>query len=777
MPTAPTYGPQRANIAAVPGVRQDANRTPQEYGAGFGQNIQQFGSLMEQVHAERKRVEAQNSSAMFGLEVDALAKEVQQKFPGIKATDGRVYYNEKLAEIESKHRPQDPLAQQKFDEAATITKGRYANEMGAWGTTQAIETANAADDAEFVLERDNAVRLAPVTGDPVAKMLGDTAYSKALQARQRKLERMGMPKESIDANLAAARNEIHSQVVNDYISRGDFAGAKTWFDKYKHTLAPKSESELDSKINDGYAFTKANAVVQDVFNKYLVKAENQFARLPYEQMMQEIATDPSLPEKARDDALRVFSQRRTRHDEAIKTAIEDGYKRARAVIDAAREGHNTGNVSGSFAAWKTQNRVIWDNLSDTQRDNLEKSAAQEAPIVTDGKVFAAAMEMARCGQNFWDVEGATTKLSKDHITLLERVKTARGSAEDQAWQSAKRVIEMMKGSGVSDSKADKMIPSLYTKMLNDKTMTDAGVLYKWAMDNKGETRIVYDIQLDDMDVARARTIKAAEDGVDSSIEAAESLFRNATPWSKLTVRQTNPKVDELMSYLVASSGKSWPELQNAAMRLDARNTPRTALERDRVAWNLAVELMKKPTDLGIKSVAGSPYTREEVRNIAEGLGGVVPKSVDTGPYVADPEQRQQIKNLEARLAAQRSRPATTKPKQSARQQNSNSADNGGNDGLPEDADYAAFRKQERERVMSELEEKDREAARERARAYFDKEFFNSRGEFVDRRDARRDIVEHLEKIQAKWKDDVTYTAYADELARLLTEARRAGNSF
>lgn len=660
MPQAPVYGGQKANITAIPGVRQDANRTAQEYGAGFGENVQQFSSLMENVYAEKKRVEAQNSSAMFGLDVDALAKEVQQKYPGIKAGEGRTYYNEKLAEIESKHRPQDPLAQKKFDESALITKGRYANEMGAWSTSQAIDVANSADDAEFVLERDNAVRLAPISGEPMAKLLSDAAYSKALQARQRKMERMGLPQEQIDAGLAAAKSEIHSQVVQDYINRGDFTGANTWFNKYKQYISPKVESELGAKIENGYAFTRANAVVHDVFNKHIASATDQFSTLPYEKMMQEIASDPSLPEKARDDAMRIFSQRRARHEEAVKNAIEDGYKLARNVIDAAREGHNGGNVSGSFVAWKTQNGVIWRNLSDTQRDNLEKAALRDAPIVTDGKVFAAAMEAARNGQNFWDVDGATTKLSKEHVTLLEKVKTARGSAEDQAWQTAKRTVEMLKGTGMSDSEADKMLPSLYTKMMTDTTIKDAGVLYRWAQDNKGETGVVFDIQLTDMDNARAKAKLAIDGSLDDRDAVANSLFRNMSPWAKLSVRQTDKRVDELMSVLTVGSGRSWSQLQSDVMQMPGRDAPKTARERDLLAWGRAKKYLDKPTDSAIGQPTWSVYTNEEVKQIAEGLGGVVRPKVNAEPYVGDPEQRQQIKNLEERLAKQRESRGQTK---------------------------------------------------------------------------------------------------------------------
>lgn len=651
MPQAPVYGGQKANIAAIPGFRQDANRTAQEYGAGFGENVQQFGSLMENVYAEKKRVEAQNSSAMFGLDVDALAKEVQQKFPGIKASEGRAYYNENLAKIEAKHRPQDGLAQKKFDESALITKGRYANEMGAWGTGQAIETTNSADDAEFVLERDNAVRMAPFSSDPVQKMLSDAAYSKALQARQRKMERMGLPPEQVKAGMDAAKSEIHAQVVTDYINRGDFAGANTWFNKYKHLISPKIDDTLGKSIEDGMAFTVGGAVANDVFNKAIEASPSPLAPLNYEKMLKDITEAKGMSDKARGHALTVFSQRRVRHDEAVKQEIETGYMNMVKIIDDAKVKANGMPVPVTLTEFKTnpEARVLWYNLSDAQRKNLEEAAIKEAPKIADPLVVKNVLDAAALGENFYNVEGALS-LPKDTLEHADKVKNA-SRQEKSDNQKLIGDIHTMVSHTVGSDKADKIHEALSRKVYRDKGMRDPDDLLTWALEQARGSKSAPPLNLANQawnvrEFRNAKTVAEKKSKVDS-------LFALSTPWGYLPANKFSPQADELLGIAVASSGTAWKDWQRAAMLPDSNGeVPATARERDVRAWNMALQVLDKPTDLSLSfpsgGDAGSPaFYQQKLMEVGGDEGGGI-------------QQRQQIKNLEEKLAKQREKRGQTK---------------------------------------------------------------------------------------------------------------------
>lgn len=654
MPQAPTYGGQKANVSAVPGFRQDANRTPQEYGAGFGENVQQFGALMENVYAEKKRVEAQNSSAMFGLDVDALAKEVQQKFPGIKASEGRAYYNENLAKIEAKHRPQDGLAQKKFDESALITKGRYANEMGAWGTGQAIDTANSADDAEFVLERDNAVRMAPFSSDPVQKMLSDAAYSKALQARQRKMERMGLPPEQVKAGMDAAKSEIHAQVVTDYINRGDFAGANTWFNKYKHLISPKIDDTLGKSIEDGMAFTVGGAVANDVFNKAVEASPAPLAPLNYEKMLKDITEAKGMSDKARGHALTVFSQRRVRHEEAVKQEIETGYMNMRSIIEKAKRDSAGLPVPATLAELKMNPRglTLWENMSDTQRGNLEKMSSEEAPKVADPLVMKEVLAVASQGGNYFNVKGALS-LPDSSIQLAEKVK---GASHSEQVNNSRLISETERSitATFGEDKAKKLHEALAHKVYTDPAMRNPLDLLKWATAQaKGEkSPLPLDPNNHPWNVREFRNAKT----VSEKKAKVESLLTLATPWNNLPATKSSQQVDELMGIAVASTGTPWQKWQKAAMLPDSNGeVPTTARERDVRAWNMALQVLDKPTDLGLSEpvldggdlAAKSAFYKQKLMEVGSGTD-------------EEEVQRQQIKNLEEKLAKQRENRGQTK---------------------------------------------------------------------------------------------------------------------
>lgn len=473
MLTAPTYGPQRANIAAVPGVRQDANRTPQEYGADFGGVVQAAGKLGEEVYVNqsitRSQAEANGARAKLSQSASVFMQRKGASARGLTSEAEKAWQEEDARVRESL--AGNPISIQAWDKQAPSMREAFLNPI-----------RNHEADQVFAADTETKKLALAGTQQEAARNYGTPAYESTKESLRLQASDLAghIGRDQKDAQFIAdqAVQGANSQAIDLAIDAKNFPEAMKRFDALKNDISPTDRAKFEGILS-------VHANQQRVFDVGIVAAQAAVPKPPEKAGwrgqgpgMQEVTGEEYATEYAKylhapanelaayaiiDEAIKNGKLPANQREEAVtqmRNYIKADADRRKAVVDSAFSELSNAVVDGTTVANATAgNPSAFAVLSPKQKEDLyameeravarrpsqlgaldeahklspdqliaQASAYKAALNTDDWKVYSKLLDDARSGKR-------TADLVKSEVAIIdevaERLALENGVKKDQ----------------------------------------------------------------------------------------------------------------------------------------------------------------------------------------------------------------------------------------------------------------------------------------------------------------------------------------------------------
>lgn len=379
MPQAPVYGGQKANIAAIPGFRQDANRTAQEYGADFGGVVQAAGKLGEEVYVNQSITRAQQEANGLNAELDSDLNSYTQ-LRGDQARGLSAKASESLQKrIEARRQALqgNPIALKAFERQAPALVNAYTNAVNRHESSQVY----AADQATLGTALDRDIETA-------AKLAGTDGFQSGID----NVERSSIARsihQGVDPDTAAQQAKlivpkVKSRSVDMALAENDVAEAKRRFNLLESGMLAEDRSRLKGELDRRTAFIDANAVVSRAFNESLSAAAQENRQLDLtESEVQAVMEKNGVPANAQPHVRAALNEKMQQYQASVKQQLVAQERNIVTVLDTARSAKGVTDASFEFADQlaKSPSLQAWWN-----RKTLEEKASF-AKYVKEGPAF------------------------------------------------------------------------------------------------------------------------------------------------------------------------------------------------------------------------------------------------------------------------------------------------------------------------------------------------------------------------------------------------------
>lgn len=270
MPTAPTFGAPRSDIAPLPNVDFGAPQSS----AGLvsaGQALQNVGHVLDQQYKIATDTRSNLAIDAYKNEVDNLQMKLQSPdYQGVNANKVYDVITAQLPQIRSKYQDQlgdNSTALQSFNEHAPLIDQRFQYSTDNFVRVQNHVAATESAKSAISTWTNEAIRS---EGDP-----DTTVHDRALAALDKNINSLGnltgLPPDAVAAVKVEARGNIYANIVSAKIDLKQFDDARRILDGQSKYIDPKVFNALDAKITSvtnydnavksgTYAFTGAPLV-------------------------------------------------------------------------------------------------------------------------------------------------------------------------------------------------------------------------------------------------------------------------------------------------------------------------------------------------------------------------------------------------------------------------------------------------------------------------------------------------------------------------------------
>lgn len=564
MPQAPTYGGQKANVSAVPGFRQDANRTPQEYGADFGGVVQAAGKLGEEVYVNQSITRSQNEANGARAKLSQSASTLMQRKGA--AARGLAGEAEKAWQEEDARVKQslagNMIALQAWDKQAPSMRESFLNPIRN-------------HEADQVFAADTETKKLAITGtqQEAARNYGTPAYESTKESlRLQAADLAGhIGRDPKDAQFIAdqAVQGANSQAIDLAIDAKNFPEAAKRFNALKNDISPADRAKYEGILS-------VHANQQRVFDVGIVAAQAAVPKPPEKAgwqgqgpSMKEVTGEQYASEYAKylhapanelaaytiiDEAIRNGQLPANQREEAVtqmRNYIKADADRRKAVVDSSFDELARQVSKGATVADVTKNEPSkFAVLSMEQQDDLSK--VEERAIKNRPSQMGALSEAYR--------------MSPDQLIASAPAMRALLNAAD--WKTFEKLMEDA-ASGKRTTDLVKMENDVM-KLVTDRIMGDNGVKDPTKLD-KEKMRAVESVVRRQMDIARTDK-KGTADWADPKIYNEVAKRTYAKHDDALTIRMMNdysrrlsesqPLIDAFTTPKSDNFGKAVENLKN-----------------------------------------------------------------------------------------------------------------------------------------------------------------------------------------------------------------------
>lgn len=564
MPQAPVYGGQKANIAAIPGFRQDVNRTAQEYGADFGGVVQAAGKLGEEVYVNQSITRSQNEANGARAKLSQSASVLMQRKGAAArglAGEAEKAWQEEDARVKANLQGNE-IALKAWEKQAPSMRESFLNPI-----------RNHEADQVFAADTETKKLAIAGTQQEAARNYGTTAYESTKESLRLQAANLAdhVGRDQKDAQLIAeqAVQGANSQAIDLALDAKNFPEAMKRFNALKDYIPPADRAKYEGILS-------VHANQQRVFDVGIVAAQAAVPKPPEKAGwsgqgpdMKEVTGEQYASDYAKylhapanelaaytiiDEAIKNGELPPNQREEAVtqmRNYIKADADRRKAVVDSSYNELAQMVSRGATVAAVTQNEPSkFAVLSVEQQESL--SVVEERAIKNRPSQMGAIADAYR--------------MSPDQLIAAAPAMRAKLNAAD--WKTYEKLMEdALSGKRTADlvkQEEDAM------KLVTARIMSDNGVKDPLKLDSE-KMRAVEAVVRRQMDIARTSD-KGTADWADPKMytEVAKHAYTNHD--DALTVRMMNdysrrlsesqPLIDAFTAPKSENFGKAVENLKN-----------------------------------------------------------------------------------------------------------------------------------------------------------------------------------------------------------------------
>jgi hypothetical protein len=359
---------------------QRPDRTPEEYGAGFGEVVQAAGKLGERVYVEQSRTRAAQQSLGLRSKLDGLRTEASQ-IRGSQAVNLRANMQAKVSNAFNEARAQladNPLALKAFEDDAAVHLSAFDSDITNHQESELYKSKVADNKANIDSLKDSALR-----------NLGKDSYESDVATvadKDRELALMqGASNEVADRQREASIASQYAVGVTSLLDSKNILGAKAQFDKVAMKLDPAVRADLSGKLQSAIA----SKIQEDVTDAASAVATKNYAKTGVVDLASGMKLiDEQYPgdARARSAAFELFNKRVNAFEQQQKQMYSSATD---SIVSAAREAQKTG-LSPYLVLEDSRVKSALVSMPESQREATEQAVLKLAnnmgtpPLVKQG---------------------------------------------------------------------------------------------------------------------------------------------------------------------------------------------------------------------------------------------------------------------------------------------------------------------------------------------------------------------------------------------------------
>ncbi len=646
MPTAPTFGAVRSDIAPLGNVDFGSPQSA----AGLvsaGQALQGVGHVLDEQYKSSTNTRADMSIQAYKNEVDDLQMKLQgPEYRGVNANKVFDVISEKMPQIRSKYQGQlgdNADALKLFNQHSPLIDQRFQSSTDNFVRVQNHDAALSSAKTSISMWSDESIRNAGAQ-DP-------KLHEDSLTAMDQSIERLGklqgLPADAVEMSKDEARGNIYANVVNAKIDLKQYDEARTLLKDKKQYMDPKVVAGLDGKLTGQVNYDNALKA-----GDYAMASAKVDAGVP--NIAEALGTIDRMKTEGkldRDQVRVATAQVEQQHGLAVQkrnVQVADILNGAVQYLDSLQGPPSALQRSAAMEGYVAHNKVMIDQLFTRQDhaalakmigqadDGLQDQQFNDLMAMSDKQV----VDLAQNGKITAEMIG-----SQNYNKFMSRVNNVRQSGvandtPDQVTLAADKAFKaqwLMSGGKIKEDKPDPIYENgrkVFVDRINRiRQASPNGVLEQKTIDaqaasfvapNPSETRTLPLVPIireggtivpsgrDDMSQLFRKILGSNGDRREAAatvkqwVEDANTL--GAYNGQRNSLAFTNALVE---SFVGASGNKSavvrTKELRESVMNLHPELTPDQV---DKLVIDLSVERTKEPTTAsGVKvpSYVSSPF--------------------------------------------------------------------------------------------------------------------------------------------------------------------------
>jgi hypothetical protein len=382
MPRAPLLSQQPTPLAPLPTVTR-GDQSPNAFGAGLGQAVQQVGqdvgaavdarerqkALEDRIFVQQSEQRATDASNMYQAELGQ-AKMESMQLQGNDALEAGPMLQQKIATLRSKYEADlsgNPIAIDNFNKRAAVLDLDAHTSVTAYSVAQKRGADIGAQTAAAKGWSDVAVRNAD--SNPAVY---EAAIGAGLEAVRKQSELVGDSPQETQRKETEYFAQQHNNIIDFRLKAGDLAGATSWFEKNKDTLLPEQRAAIEGRLTTAH---KADMSTQVAAATFAQAGLNEVQGLAY---LDKQLEDGKIDGETHKLALTAYKGRVTIAEGAQKQAIEGITQNASNAIYAFSKDPNGAPDANTLPQWIQANPAAWDVLPVERKNQL--LAQQDAAL-------------------------------------------------------------------------------------------------------------------------------------------------------------------------------------------------------------------------------------------------------------------------------------------------------------------------------------------------------------------------------------------------------------
>ena len=473
MPTTPLYGDQKVTTGLLPNVRQTPNATPDQFGAGMGAGIANFGAATEHLLQTVAYTDANVAANKAHAEISQLQAETKAQFPGKDAAlKGNQFYKDGLDRILSQNKP-GALGQGIYDRQMAISALNSNTQMYAW---EKGETKQATGDdlmASAARHSENS-QSAMLSGNPAAYEASQGLSEKSIRDHG---ALFGQTPEVVERRVLLNNQATNTNIVQTLQAGGNFEKADAiLMQSPEHAFNPETRAKL---LAEGYV-RRTNIAANTGAQAAFVSSQVPGSDIEVNQMAGEAAVNKIVDPVVRTKAQAKLEQLYAEHESKVKNLVASSVNDLNGVVDQQRYAQTGGQIpldnagdtktykvvghvdqTATASTWLMTHPDIAKRLSETQLNQIYRYAADGIPRLDNVTALADAQKNAARGIPPTGEQRAD--LSAESFKMLTESATNYGAAEAATKSKVDAAIGLVVAQ--QSSNADKvLVHQFHTKV-------------------------------------------------------------------------------------------------------------------------------------------------------------------------------------------------------------------------------------------------------------------------------------------------------------------------